>query len=135
MYAQPAAILVRILAVMFLVTATYNPSGHSYYHWVLRTGFDLWIAKLFILLLLTAGFAICINATVRSLGLMLGLPLTMLLVTLIWLASDQGWLDLSNWLQRTLAIQGAIVLLLGTGVSFSIIRYRLSGQLDSRSLT
>jgi hypothetical protein len=27
------------------------------------------------------------------------------------------------------------VMLLGTGVSFSLIRYRLSGQLDSRTLT
>jgi len=134
MYAQPTAILVRMLAVMLLVGGTYNPSGYSYYHWVLDTGTTLWVAKLFTLTVIVGGFAICINATVRSLGLLLGGPMLLLIVTLVWLAADLGWVDLSDWLQRTLTIQAALVLMLGTGVSFSIIRYRLSGQMDSRTL-
>ncbi|MGE0225522.1 MAG: DUF6524 family protein [Acetobacteraceae bacterium] len=135
MYAQPTAILVRMLAVMLLVSGTYNPSGYSYYHWVTETGTELWVAKLFTLMVLVGGYAVTINATWRSLGLLLGLPFVLVIATLIWLAADQGWLDMSDWLQRTLALQAALVVLLGTGVSFSIIRYRLSGQMDSRTLS
>ena len=134
MYGQPTAILVRILAVMLLVAGTYNPSGYSYYHWVVDTGTEYWVGKFFILATLVAGFAVCINATIRSLGWLLGTILVVLLATMIWFAADRGWIDLSEWLQRTLAIQTCLVLLLGIGVSFSIIRYRLSGQMDSRTL-
>ena len=134
MYGQPTAILVRILAVMLLVSGTYNPSGYSYYHWVVDTGTEHWVGKFFVLAALVACFAVCINATIRSLGLLLGPQLVLLLATLIWFAADRGWIDMSDWLQRTLAIQTCLVLLLGIGVSFSIIRYRLSGQMDSRTL-
>jgi len=134
MYGQPLGVLARMLAVLGLVAATYNPSGYSWYHWVVVTGWDHWIAKLFTLLLLTAGYIVCVNATVRSLGLLLGLPYVLVILTAIWLAADQGWIDLTNWLHRALVIEGALVLLLGTGTSFSIIRYRLSGQMDSRTL-
>ncbi len=135
MYGQPLSILVRMLAVLLLVAATYNPSGYSWYHWVEQTGSDYWIAKLFTMFVLISGYIVCINATIRSLGLLLGVPLLLVLLTLVWLASDRGWIDLSNSLQRILVFQGALVLFLGTGTSFSIIRYRLAGQMDSRSLT
>ena len=66
---------------------------------------------------------------------MLGVPLILLMGASLWLLSDWGIVDLSDRLQRTLALESALVVLLGTGVSFSLIRYRLSGQLDSRTLT
>lgn len=135
MYGQPLAILVRMMAVLLLVAASYNPSGYSWYHWVQQSGMDDWIAKLFTLFVLISGYIVCVNATIRSLGLLLGIPLVLLIVTLVWLAADHGWIDLSDGLQRTLVIEAAIVLLLGTGTSFSIIRYRLAGQMDSRTLT
>ncbi len=135
MYGQPLSIVVRMLAVLLLVAASYNPSGYSWYHWVEQTGSDYWIAKLFTMFVLISGYIVCINATIRSLGLLFGIPLMLVLLTFGWLASDRGWIDLSDSLQRILAIQGGIVLFLGTGTCFSIIRYRLAGQMDSRSLT
>lgn len=134
MYGQPLGVVARMLVVLALIAATYNPSGYSWYHWVATSGWEHWIPKLFTFFILVAGYVVCIHATFRSLGLLLGVPLTLLILTAIWLASDQGWVDLSNWLHRTLVIQGALVVLLGTGTSFSIIRYRLSGQMDSRTL-
>lgn len=134
MYGQPLGILVRMMAVLLLVAATYNPSGYSWYHWVEQTGTEHWITKLFTFFVLISGYIVCVNATIRSLGLILGIPFVLLIVTMVWLAADHGWIDLSNWLHRTLVIQGSLVLLLGTGTSFSIIRYRLAGQMDSRSL-
>ena len=133
--AQPIGILVRMLAVLFLVTATYNPSGYSYWHWAFRSDTNYWALKIFLGLLIIFGFVFCCYATWRSLRLMLSLPLLLLMATCFWLLSDWGLLDLSDWLQRTLALEAGLVVLLGTGVSFSLIRYRLSGQLDSRTIT
>ena len=135
MYGQPLAILVRMMAVLALVSATYNPTGYSWYHWVDQTGWSHWVTKLFTMFVLISGYIVCINATLRSLGLLLGIPLFLVLMTAGWLAVDYAWLDLSNWLQRTLAIEAGIVVFLGIGTSFSIIRYRLAGQMDSRSIS
>lgn len=133
--AQPIGILVRMLAVLFLVTATYNPSGYSYWHWAFRSDTNYWALKIFLGLLIIFGFVFCTYATWRSLRLMLGVPLILLMGASLWLLSDWGIVDLSDRLQRTLALESALVVLLGTGVSFSLIRYRLSGQLDLLTLT
>lgn len=133
--AQPIGILVRMLAVLFLVAATYNPSGYSYYHWAFRGDTEYWALKIFLGLLIIFGYVFCVYATWRSLRLMLSVPLLLVIFCCLWLLSDWGVLDLSDWLQRTLALETSLVVLLGTGVSFSLIRYRLSGQLDSRTLT
>lgn len=135
MFGSPLSVLVRLLAVLGLVAGTYNPSGYSWYHWVVQTGWDDWIPKLFALFVLISGYIVCVNATIRSLGLTLGLPLAFVGGTAVWLLADRGWVDLSDWLHRTLVAQGAIVVFLGVGTCFSIIRYRLAGQMDSRSLT
>ena len=132
--AQPIGILVRMLAVLFLVAATYNPTGYSYYHWAFRGSTDYWALKIFLGLLVIFGYVFCVYATWRSLRIMLSVPLLLLIVTSLWLLSDWGVIDLSDWLQRTLALESSLVVLLGTGVSFSLIRYRLSGQLDSRTI-
>jgi hypothetical protein len=132
--AQPIGILVRMLAVLFLVAATYNPTGYSYYHWAFRGSTDYWALKIFLGLLVIFGYVFCVYATWRSLRIMLSVPLLLLIMTSLWLLSDWGVIDLSDWLQRTIALESSLVLLLGTGVSFSLIRYRLSGQLDSRTI-
>jgi uncharacterized protein DUF6524 len=133
--AQPIGILVRLLAVQFLVTASYNPSGYSYWHWTFRGDGDYWALKVFIGLLLIFGYVFCIYSTWRSLRIMLSVPLLLVIGACLWLLSDWGIVDFSNSVQRTLALETALVVLLGTGVSFSLIRYRLSGQLDSRTIT
>jgi len=132
--AQPIGILVRMLAVLFLVAATYNPSGYSYWQWAFRGGSGYWALKIFLGLLIIFGYVFCVYATWRSLRLMLSIPLLLVITTSLWLLSDWGVVNLSDWLQRTLAIELSLVILLGTGVSFSLIRYRLSGQLDSRTI-
>lgn len=134
MYGQPLAILVRMLAVLFLVMGTYNPSGYSYWHWVVDGPSGYWVAKLFVLFVIVSGYLVSGYATIRSLGFYLGIPFTAVILTLGWLAWDWGLIDMNDWFQRTLAIEAGIVMLLGIGTSFSIIRYRLAGQMDSRTL-
>jgi len=133
--AEPLGILVRMLAALFLVAATYNPTGYSYWHWAIRADSTDWALKIFIGFLLIFGYAFCVQVGWRSMGFMMSIPLLLVIGSCLWLLSNWGWIDLSNWLERTLALEAAIVIVLGTGVSFSLIRYRLSGQLNSRTLT
>jgi len=133
--APPIGILVRMLAVALLVSGTYNPTGYSYYHWAFRSEAGHPAVKTVVGLLIATALIFCVYASIRSLRLLLGIPLVLVIGTGIWLLSDWGMVDLSDGLQRTLTCEAAIVVFLGTGVSFSLIRYRLSGQLDSRTLT
>jgi hypothetical protein len=133
--AEPLGILVRMLAALFLVAATYNPSGYSYWHWAIRPDSTDWALKIFAGFLLIFGYVFAIQVGWRSMGLMMSLPLILVIASCLWLLSDWGWIDLSDWLERTLALEASIAIVLGTGVSFSLIRYRLSGQLNSRTIT
>lgn len=132
--AQPLGILVRLLAVALLVSATYNPSGYSYYHWVHQGFADHWASKTVVGQIIIVAFIFCGYVSARSLGLLFSIPLMAIIGTGVWLLSDWEVIDLSQGLQRTLVFESAVILLLGIGLSFSLIRYRLSGQLDSRSL-
>ncbi len=120
---------------MLLVYGTYNPGGYSYYHWVTQGGTETLASKACVGLVIGLGFIICINATIRSLGQLLLPPGIALVAALIWMLSDWGWIDLSDGLQRTLVAEGAVVAVLGAGLPFSQIRFRLTGQKDSRTIS
>ena len=83
--AQPPAILVRMLAVALLVSGTYNPSGYSYYHWAFHGVADHWASKTVVGQLIVVGFVFCAQATIRSLGLLLSIPLLLVIATGVWL--------------------------------------------------
>src|ERR1700746_386094 len=96
--AQPMGILVRMLAVMFLGAGSYHPSGYSYYHWALRGGTEYWALKIFLGFLVIFGYVFCFYSTWRSLRIMLSVPLLLIIGACLWLLSDWGVLDLSDWL-------------------------------------
>ncbi|MBP2229276.1 DUF6524 family protein [Azospirillum agricola] len=126
--------IVRLLAAMLVIFGTYNPSGYSYYHW-LQVDFGDWAFKLFVGLLLMVTIYLQANALWRSMRLVGSVSLTLVIVTAVWFASDLGLIDLSDGTELTLAIQIGLTALLGTGFSWSHIRYRLSGQVDSENIT
>lgn len=131
---QLFGVVARTLLVMLLVYGTYNPGGYSYYHWITEGGGDLVASKLCVGLVLLLGFIICINATIRSLGVLLLLLAIALIVAAIWQLSAVGWIDLTDGLERTLVAEGAIVAVFSAGVPFSQLRFRLVGQKDSRNI-
>jgi len=121
---------VRFLIALVLIFATYNPSGYSYYHWGIKHINDFSIIKLFAAIILLIGWTVYIRATSRSLGAF-GLFLAFAFFgTLIWLIVDVGIIDIDNidvLVYLILIIASAI---LTTGISWSHIRRRLSGQVD-----
>jgi hypothetical protein len=81
-------------------------------------------------LLLLIGYVIYLRATLRSIGLF-GMLLVLALVgTILWALRYYGLLDLSDPQLATWIGIFALSLVLGTGLSWSIIRRKLSGQVD-----
>lgn len=120
----------RLVAALLLVYATYNPSGYSYFHWLNNSlpDFDPLVALAGVVLLI--GWVIFIRATVRSMGV-LGVTLAVAFFgTLLWLIIDQGWLSVDNTRVITYIALFLLGAVLATGMSWSHIRRRLTGQID-----
>ncbi|MEO9819342.1 MAG: DUF6524 family protein [Paracoccaceae bacterium] len=122
--------LYRWVCAFALLALTYNPTQYNYVRWVLDFGRDnMSVAVLFGLLLLVA-YIIYLRATLRSIGAF-GMALILALVgALLWVLYDFGVLTLDDpglitWLGLV-----ALSLVLGIGLSWSIVRRNLSGQAD-----
>lgn len=122
----------RFLFALCLVIATYNPSGHSYFHWfgaALAAG-DAGPEHYFVGVLLIIGWIMFLRATFRSLGgigILLGAAF---FATLLWLLTERGIVPADStsaiiWISL-ICMAG----LLAAGMSWSHVRRRLSGQYD-----
>jgi len=125
-------IALRCAAAILLVVLTWNPSGLSYVHWVLE-GFDTNLPpKALGGLILLILYVIFLRATLRSIGIPGMALIFAFLAALVWTLTYYGVVDL------TLADGGPIAwlaliacgLVLGMGLSWSIVRRVLSGQAD-----
>ena len=122
---------VRFGAALALVFLTFNPSGYSYYHWVINTLPKLtpWLALAAIVLIM--GWAIYLRATFRSLG-HIGFGLIgALFATIIWIFYDLGLLAPDNISALVWIMEVFLALKLAVGMSWSHIRRAISGQVDT----
>ena len=126
-------IMLRFLFACILVFASYNPSGYSIYH-LFETYPNQAIALpllVFFVIVLLIGWVIYIRATCRSLGLT-GIILALAFFgSLVWLAIHYNVLSLDEPDVLTYVIEVAIGAILTVGISWSHIRRRISGQLDT----
>ncbi|MBS0123219.1 DUF6524 family protein [Thetidibacter halocola] len=120
----------RWLFALFLVGVTYNPTPVNFARWAeANWQAQMPLTALFGVLLLI-GWIIYLRATLRSIG-PLGMILVLALVgTILWVLWDYGLIDLSDPRFATWIGILALSLVLGVGLSWSIIRRRLSGQAD-----
>ena len=125
----------RWLAAMFLVLATYNPSGYSYYHWVSELDIDDWILKLLVGVLLVILYATFGLATQRSLG-RLGIAAWLFFFAIAtWTIIDLGLLRIAGAGTMAMIVLVNLANVLAVGVSWSYVRARLSGQADANNVT
>jgi len=125
----------RWLPALFLVFATYNPSGYSYCDWIADIGGGHWVLKAFVSIVLVIAYATFILATLRSLG-MLGVATWVLFFSsLVWLMINIGIIETLS--VRTFVTVALIISanVFAVGVSWSYIRLRLSGQADTNNVT
>ncbi len=122
--------LIRWAFAFVLLVATYNPTPWNYFVWTR----DNWETKLsisvFLGLIIFIGYIIYLRATVRSSGIFGMLLVLAVFGTLIWVLYDQGWVNLANPTVNTWAGLFALSVVLAIGLSWSIVRRRLSGQAD-----
>jgi len=122
--------VIRWLIAFVLLAATWNPTEWNYSRWALENWDAQMPMAVFAGLVLVVVYIVYLRATLRSIG-----PIGMGLVAavfaaLIWVLIDLGWLETGNsvlnqWLGIILAS-----LVLGIGLSWSLLRRRISGQVD-----
>jgi hypothetical protein len=118
----------RLVFAVALVLLTFNPSGHSYYHW-LADGFPAVqpleaIAGIGLLI----GWIFFVRSTLAAVGTLGLVLLGALFAAIVWWLVSQGWLDVSNRAAMAWIVLLMLGLILGIGMSWSHIRRRLSGQ-------
>lgn len=124
-------VILRFLAAFILVFATYNPEGYSYFHWV-RGDFEHGLPlKIFAGVVLLIGWTIFIRATLSSLGAF-GLILAFAFFgTLLWLVISYGLVPADSVRAVSYLILVVLCGVLATGLMWSHIRRRITGQVDT----
>ena len=122
--------MIRWLMALFLVFMTYNPSGYSWYHWLVgaENKVDPLIALTGVLLLI--GWVIYVRATARSLGVLGALLSLALFGTLVWALVYYRIISLENTTFLTYILQVILSAVMAIGLSWSHVRRRLTGQFD-----
>jgi hypothetical protein len=118
----------RLLFAIALVLLTFNPTGHSYYHW-LADGFPSVspveaIAGIGLLI----GWIFFVRSTFAAMGA-LGVGLMVaLFAAIVWWVVSRGWLDPGDRNSMAWVVLLILGIVLGVGMSWSHIRRRLTGQ-------
>lgn len=122
--------IIRWVFAFMLLAATYNPTEWNYVRWSMANyETSLSLTVLFGLILLV-GYIIYLRATLRSIGLF-GMILILAVVgTVLWVMFDQGVVSFADPTINTMIGIVALSLVLAVGLSWSIVRRRLSGQAD-----
>lgn len=120
----------RWLIAFVLLAATWNPTPWNFVRWVMDNGTANLPVTVLGGLLLLVGYIIYLRATLRSIGPLGAALVVALCAAVIWVLIYYGLLgtqnaDLNQWLA---ILVGSLVL--GIGMSWSIFRRRISGQID-----
>jgi len=121
---------IRWIFAFVLLALTYNPTPVNYVRWAREnnaTNLSLVVLGGLILLI---GYIIYLRATLRSIGIFGMLLILAVFGTVVWVLFDQGVISLSDPTINTWGAIFALSLVLATGLSWSIIRRRLTGQAD-----
>jgi hypothetical protein len=118
----------RFFASLVLVLATYNPSGYSFVGWVSGNFPRVQPLQAVIGVALLGLWTFFGHATWRSLGT-LGVALGLaFFAAVIWLVTSWGWLSISNHGALAWTVLLIIACMLTLGLSWALIRVRVSGQ-------
>jgi len=123
--------IMRFVFAVIVVFATYNPEGVSYFHWVYQALPDFSLLKAFVGVVMVIGWVILIRATIGSLGF-IGILLAAAFFGLaIWLILDVLGLSTDDIRVISYIIEIMLASVLSIGVSWSHVRRRISGQVDT----
>lgn len=121
--------LIRFVLALALVFLTFNPTQYNFIVWLMDGAFEPLKGLAGIVLLIA--WVIFMRASLRSLGLIGFGLIVAFFAFLLWLLIDYNLLKLNN--TSSLIWIGDIIssVILAIGMSWSHIRKRMSGQLDT----
>lgn len=126
---------VRWTVALALVFGAFNPTGYSYYHWMAEKfaapKLDVGPLEVVVGLALLIAYIVYLRATLRSIGRIGVLLVAAFLAALVWLFVDLGLLDPAAVTPMTWVSLLVVATVLAVGISWSHIRRRISGQLDT----
>jgi hypothetical protein len=120
--------LLRWLGAFVLVAAIFNPTRWNYALWAREAWGQQTPLIVFVGLILTVLAMIYLVATMRSIGILGAIIIAAIFAAGLWVLSDWGVLGLQNSALNTWLAILVLSLILGIGMSWSILRQRLSGQ-------
>lgn len=123
--------LLRWLFALALVLLSYNPTPYSFVGWVLNQGEGAMVYKVIAGIVLIIGWVIYIRATKNSLGPIGAGLAAALFGCIVWLFIEWGLFEATDLTIMTWLIEVILSLILALGMSWSHIRRRLSGQIDT----
>ncbi len=122
--------LIRWAFAFLLLAATYNPTQWNFVRWAMGNYQNMLSVTVLVGLILAIGYIIFLRATLRSIG-MFGMLLVLAVAgTLLWVLFDQGFINLTNPTINTWLGIIMMSLVLAIGLSWSIVRRKISGQAD-----
>ena len=124
------SLLIRWGIALVLVLLTYNPTSFNFVRWAMNTENGSLPVVVLSGLVLAVGYIIFFRATFRSIGIVGILIVAALVGAFLWVLYSWGWISLDNPGLLTWIGLIALSFIMGVGLSWSIIRRRLSGQLD-----
>lgn len=126
------AILARLLFSLLLVFSVYNPSGYSFWHWVLSPAGGVWGSpwvKAFLGVVLLGLHALiwrAVLAVLRPLGVIF---IVALCGTGFVAVGEIGLVDRSDLDAQLIAMLLTLTLILTTGLTLASLMHRLTGVL------
>lgn len=121
-------VLLRVAFSLALVFLTFNPSGHSYYHWLSAHLSPIEPAVVVAGIVLLGAWLFFVRATFSSMGAVGVVLLLALFASIVWWMVSRGWLSVENQAAMAWVVLTCLGLLLGIGMSWAHIRARISGQ-------
>lgn len=122
--------IIRWIFAFVLLAATYNPTEFNFVRWSMANYETNLSVTVLLGLILFVGYIIYLRATLRSIGIFGMLLILAIVGTLIWVLFDQGMISLDNPTVNTWIAIFALSLVLAVGLSWSIVRRKLTGQAD-----
>jgi hypothetical protein len=122
----------RFVLALVVVLVTFNPTGHSFVHWVRASLADGTAGPVhaFVGVVLAIGWAVLLTATLRSLGA-LGLFLACAFFgTLVWWLADSGVLPVGGASAVTWIALVCLAGVLSLGVAWGHLWRRLTGRVE-----
>jgi len=121
-------IFLRWLGAFALLAVTFNPSPYNYVRWAEGNYSNQLPLAVLLGLLLAVGYIIYVAATLRSIGAFGIILIAAIFGAAMWVLMSWGVLTLANQSLNLWLSIFALSLILGMGLSWSILRQKLSGQ-------